>query len=238
VGALDAGLSAERLVTNTSEVTWDLATAGQAKANVGAIAQSKVTSLVSDLASIVASIALKLDTTALISALTSAWSGTSFPGGAVNGQPFYRTDHGTLYLFNSTVSRWLSVTVFQHEWGTSSAVTTNTFFYFLQGSTGATRYSASVGHRFGFPTQVVGLTGRFSTLVGGSGTVTIQATSNGSNVSGATLSFTGQQSKEREDIVAAGVINGGTTIGVKNTGAGSTGTATGNGIIRFKRSEV
>jgi hypothetical protein len=34
VGALDATLTAERLVTNTATVTWDLATAGQAKANV------------------------------------------------------------------------------------------------------------------------------------------------------------------------------------------------------------
>lgn len=34
VGALDGGLSAERLVTDTASVTWDLATAGQAKANV------------------------------------------------------------------------------------------------------------------------------------------------------------------------------------------------------------
>lgn len=50
VGALDGTLSAERLVTDTAEVTWDLGTAGQAKANVGAIAQSKVTNLVSDLA--------------------------------------------------------------------------------------------------------------------------------------------------------------------------------------------
>ena len=33
VGALHASLSAERLVTNTATVTWDLATAGQAKAN-------------------------------------------------------------------------------------------------------------------------------------------------------------------------------------------------------------
>lgn len=34
VGAADATLTAERVVTNTSTVTWDLATAGQAKANV------------------------------------------------------------------------------------------------------------------------------------------------------------------------------------------------------------
>jgi len=50
VGALDGGLSAERLVTDTAEVTWDLGTAGQAKANVGAIAQAKVTNLTTDLA--------------------------------------------------------------------------------------------------------------------------------------------------------------------------------------------
>lgn len=34
VGALDAGLSAERLVTDTATVSWDLATGGAAKANV------------------------------------------------------------------------------------------------------------------------------------------------------------------------------------------------------------
>jgi hypothetical protein len=34
VGALHAGLTAERLVTDTTTVTWDLATPGQAKANV------------------------------------------------------------------------------------------------------------------------------------------------------------------------------------------------------------
>lgn len=34
VGLLDATLTAERIVTGTSTVTWDLATAGQAKANV------------------------------------------------------------------------------------------------------------------------------------------------------------------------------------------------------------
>ena len=33
VGAADAGLSAERVVTNTATVTWDLSTPGQAKAN-------------------------------------------------------------------------------------------------------------------------------------------------------------------------------------------------------------
>jgi hypothetical protein len=34
VGALDGGLSAERLVTDTATLTWDLTTPGQAKANV------------------------------------------------------------------------------------------------------------------------------------------------------------------------------------------------------------
>lgn len=34
VGALDAGLSAERLVTDTATLAWDLSVAGQAKANV------------------------------------------------------------------------------------------------------------------------------------------------------------------------------------------------------------
>lgn len=34
VGALDSGLNAERVVTDTASVTWDLATSGQAKANV------------------------------------------------------------------------------------------------------------------------------------------------------------------------------------------------------------
>lgn len=34
VGALDATLSNERLVTDTATVAWDLATGGQAKANV------------------------------------------------------------------------------------------------------------------------------------------------------------------------------------------------------------
>jgi len=44
VGALDAGLSAERLVTGTSTITWDLGTAGQAKANVpnSAITYAKI----------------------------------------------------------------------------------------------------------------------------------------------------------------------------------------------------
>ncbi len=37
VRTADAGLSAERVVTDTTEVVWDFATAGQAKANVGAI---------------------------------------------------------------------------------------------------------------------------------------------------------------------------------------------------------
>ena len=37
VGATHASLSAERLVTNTSTITWDLATAGQAKANLAAL---------------------------------------------------------------------------------------------------------------------------------------------------------------------------------------------------------
>ena len=34
VGAADGTLSAERVVTDTATITWDLATAGQAKANV------------------------------------------------------------------------------------------------------------------------------------------------------------------------------------------------------------
>jgi hypothetical protein len=34
VGAADAGLSAERVVTDTATVAWDLSTSGQAKANV------------------------------------------------------------------------------------------------------------------------------------------------------------------------------------------------------------
>jgi len=50
VRTADAGLSAERVVTDTAEVTWDWGTAGQAKANVGAIAQAKVTNLTTDLA--------------------------------------------------------------------------------------------------------------------------------------------------------------------------------------------
>jgi hypothetical protein len=37
VGALHAGLSAERLVTDTATVAWDLATPGQAKANVASV---------------------------------------------------------------------------------------------------------------------------------------------------------------------------------------------------------
>jgi len=50
VGALHAGLSAERLVTDNAEIIFDLATLGQLKANVGIIAQAKVTNLVVDLA--------------------------------------------------------------------------------------------------------------------------------------------------------------------------------------------
>jgi len=37
VGVADAGLSAERVVTNTATITWDIATAGQAKANVASV---------------------------------------------------------------------------------------------------------------------------------------------------------------------------------------------------------
>jgi len=48
VGSAHAGLSAERVVTNTSSITWDLGTAGQAKANYvprsGAVVQSAFTS--------------------------------------------------------------------------------------------------------------------------------------------------------------------------------------------------
>ncbi len=44
VGALDATLTNERLVTDTSTVAWDLATGGQAKANVpdGSITYAKI----------------------------------------------------------------------------------------------------------------------------------------------------------------------------------------------------
>lgn len=44
VGALDGTLTAERLVTDTATVAWDLGTAGQAKANVpdGSISNSKI----------------------------------------------------------------------------------------------------------------------------------------------------------------------------------------------------
>lgn len=47
VGALHAGLSAERLVTNTPTVAWDLATGGQAKADVvdGSLANVKLANM-------------------------------------------------------------------------------------------------------------------------------------------------------------------------------------------------
>lgn len=42
VGSTDASLSAERVVTDTESVTWDLATAGQAKANVANFSGARV----------------------------------------------------------------------------------------------------------------------------------------------------------------------------------------------------
>lgn len=50
VRTADAGLSAERAVLDTAEITWDWGVSTEAKANIGAIAQSKITNLVSDLA--------------------------------------------------------------------------------------------------------------------------------------------------------------------------------------------
>ncbi len=43
VGALNGSLSAERLVTNTATVTWDLTTPGQVKANAsGGLTQPQI----------------------------------------------------------------------------------------------------------------------------------------------------------------------------------------------------
>ena len=63
LSAVDAALPNSRVVTNTTEVTWDTTTAGQLKANVGAIAESKVTNLTTDLAARVLSTRL-INTTA------------------------------------------------------------------------------------------------------------------------------------------------------------------------------
>ena len=73
VGVANATLTAERVVTDTAEVTWDLADPAAAKANVGAIPESKVTGLVADLAA-------KVPTTRLINTTAPLTGGGDLTG--------------------------------------------------------------------------------------------------------------------------------------------------------------
>lgn len=323
VGAADGGLSAERVVTSTSTVAWDLGTAAQAKANVpdAAITYAKIqnVSAISRLlgrgsaAGVGPPVEVTLGTNLSMSGTTlnaaggatptgtgfrhvtggvedaatklvdtadvndaqitypklqdvsaaerllgrgagasgdvqelsvgagltfsgttlrANASGASFPVSPVEGDLFYRTDHGTLYFWRAASARWLSVQIHEVLFGATNSIATNTYFYTGMG-TGFARYTNTLGHLFGFSTQVVGIACRFSTPV----TCVLQVTQSGANVASATLTYTAQANKTREDFFPAAVIPVDAPIGVKNTG-GATGTSTCIGKIRLRRSEV
>lgn len=252
VGAADAGLSAERVVTDTGEVTWDLGTAGQAKANVGAIAESKVTNLVSDLATLASAITARALASRLISTtaplqgggdltadrtLSINLSGTSFPGSPADGQLFLRTDLGnTLFSYKSSLTAWLSVQIHEVPYGQTTATATNGFFK-LGGSNGAALFSANFGHLFGFNVAVVGISWR-SVSAPSAGTATVAVFANNVAVASATMNVgAADTSKTREDFFPAAAITAGQTIQVKNTGAATSATSA-QGVIRLRRRET
>lgn len=243
VGALDGALSNERLVTDTPTVTWDLATPGQAKAGVpdAGITYPKIQAVTAAErllgrgaagAGQVQEISVGAGLTFSGTTLKANASGASFPLSPDDGDLFYRNDQGTLYFYRAASARWLSVQVHEFIFGATNSIATNTYFYSGMG-VGFARYSNTLGHLYGFNTQLVGIACRFSIPT----TCVVQVTQSGSNITGGTLTFTAQVNKTREDFFPAAVIPVDAPIAVKNTG-GATGTSSCIGKIRLRRSEV
>lgn len=164
-------------------------------------------------------------------------NGTAFPTSPapIDGQVFYRTDLSCLFFYHATYAAWLSVNVYELDYGWASTVAASTYFYFFQG-TGAARFTASNGHFFGFPTVVVGVTIRPSTPTTN---LTAQVRANGSNVANAFVNTTGGGARNsKENIQTSAVIAADALISVFNTGSSGTGSTSGGGKIRLRRREV
>jgi hypothetical protein len=163
------------------------------------------------------------------------FAGTVFPTSPapIDGQMFYRTDHKTMYVRDSAKAAWLSVDVHELEYGDTGAVAAGAYFRFGQ-NTGFIKYSATVGHIFGFPVICVGLTWRSS--VAPASAITLAVTGGGAVITGATMAV-GQQKKTREDL-ASNTISTESVIGFQNSSANTTGNMTMNGRGRFRRIET
>ena len=164
----------------------------------------------------------------------AALSGTSFPGSPVDGQVFYRTDHRTLYAFDSSKAAWLSVGVFEIDYG-NSASTNGNAFYRMSIVTGSPVMSATVGYVFGFPVYVCGITWRSGAAPTAGGKVTVTAV--GVVVTLGTM-LVGIATKKEVETVNSATITADTVIGVKNDGTTTGTSGTHNGKIRLRRIET
>jgi hypothetical protein len=162
------------------------------------------------------------------------WSGTTFPTSVADGQHFYHTTHNVAYSYNSAVSGWLSIGVYEFPFGNSADITNAAgvqFAEFGEVAANAT-FSATLGHLYGFATKVIGISLNMAT----SGTCTIQVTDDGAEIgSSAELTLTAVQSGAVETLLST-TIAANSILGVAVT----SGTAEGpfRGMVRLRRFET
>jgi hypothetical protein len=162
------------------------------------------------------------------------WSGTTFPTSVADGQHFYHTTHNVAYSYNSAVSGWLSIGVYEFPFGNSADITNAAgvqFAEFGEVAANAT-FSATLGHLYGFATKVIGISLNMAT----SGTCTIQVTDDGTEIgSSAELTLTAVQSGAVETLLST-TIAANSILGVAVT----SGTAEGpfRGMVRLRRFET
>lgn len=170
------------------------------------------------------------NTTTLLVSLLTAMVGAAFPGSPVDGQPFYHTGVATLFVYDDGAGAWLSVAVYEIAFGDTASVASGNYFRQYPISS-ATRYSATVGERFGFDVIVVGIT----VDVQASSTCTITVQDDGSDVSGGAISLAAEVFK-RDETLLSSAIAADSVIAVECTSG--TATTGASGRVRFRRRQT
>lgn len=158
-------------------------------------------------------------------------SGTSFPASPYDGQPFYRTDHGYGYHYDTTASGWLSDCVFEIIYGVQVDIASGNPLKFGETLTNRT-FDTVLGYNYGFAVKCVGL----AVTMANSGTCDIEILDGATPVgASARLSISGAASGATEALMST-TIAAGNIIAVGCTSGTVEGPA--RGVARFRRIET
>lgn len=135
--------------------------------------------------------------------LRAQFEGTSFPGSPADGDPFYRTDHGLAYHYDTTASGWLSDGQWSFEFGYHADLTASALFKIGELNALAT-FSTTIGYPIDFPFKVTGML----VSMAASGTCNIVAANGATAITGANLSLSSVQSKMDSAVLSNAVSAG------------------------------